>query len=282
MKKIIYKYLLLAFGLSFISCTDVIDVDVPEAPPRLVIEASLDWEKGTDGSNQTILLSESTPYFDSSEISIVVGASVKVTNNVDGQEFIFTDQGNGEYTTSSFVPKLNESYTLEVINDGETYLAVETLTPVVDIDNVYQSTENGFDDEALEVNVEYTDPANEENFYLFKFQRVGDLLPDLLDLSDEFTDGNQISIFYERLEDEDINQDEFVPGDVVDISMHGISEQYFNYIRLLISQNESGGPFSATPVAVKGNCINPNDPDDYAFGYFRVTQVVKTSYTFTE
>ena len=29
----------------FTSCTNVIDVDVPEAESRLVIEASIDWEK---------------------------------------------------------------------------------------------------------------------------------------------------------------------------------------------------------------------------------------------
>jgi len=44
-------------SLIFTSCTEVIDVEVPEAESRLVIEASLDWEKGTIGNNQTITLS---------------------------------------------------------------------------------------------------------------------------------------------------------------------------------------------------------------------------------
>lgn len=279
MKRIIYIYIAL-IGITAISCTDVIDVDVPVAPPRLVIEASLDWEKGTSGNFQTILLSESTPYFESSEVSIVTGASVRVMNNDTNEEFIFTDQNNGEYTTTTFNPVIGDEYTLEVIYDGETYIAKESLISVVDIDDIYQSTENGFDKEALEVNVEFTDPANIDNYYLFRFQKVGDLLPELIDLPDEFIDGNQINVFYEQLEDEDINQVEFAPGDVVDIDMYGISEQYFNYIRLLISQNESNGPFSATPVAVKGNCINPSNPDNYAFGYFRVTEFESTSYTF--
>lgn len=50
---------------------------------------------------------------------------------------------------------------------------------------------------------------------------------------------------------------------------------------LLISQYESGGdPFSTTPVAIKGNCINQTQKDNYAFGYFRLTQVEETDYTF--
>ena len=37
---------------------------------------------------------------------------------------------------------------------------------------------------------------------------------------------------------------------------------------------------NATAGCVKGNCVNEENPDDYAFGYFRLTEVVKTSYTF--
>ncbi len=40
--------------------------------------------------------------------------------------------------------------------------------------------------------------------------------------------------------------------------------------------------FDTTPVAVKGNCLNETNSDNYAFGYFRLTEVVKASYTFTE
>ena len=67
--KNIYKYHHVSFILiliSFlISCTDTVDVDVPNAGSRLVIEASLNWEKGTSGQTQTIKLSESTGFFDS-------------------------------------------------------------------------------------------------------------------------------------------------------------------------------------------------------------------------
>jgi hypothetical protein len=170
---------------------------------------------------------------------------------------------------------------LEVIHDGQTYIAQETMISVVEIAEINQSIEDGFDDEVLEVNILFDDPADEENFYFFRFQEQGDLLPELLDISDEFTNGNQMTIFYEKEEDEDINQEEFEAGDVVDIKFHGVSERYYNYIRLLIEQYDSvGNPFSATPVPLKGNCTNPANPDQYAFGYFRLSETVTTSYTF--
>ncbi|MEM8847438.1 MAG: hypothetical protein AAGD17_10085 [Bacteroidota bacterium] len=73
-----------------------------------------------------------------------------------------------------------------------------------------------------------------------------------------------------------------MPGDVVDIEMYGISRDYYDYIKIFISQLGGVGLFEATPVAVRGNCINETSPENYAFGYFRLTEVDKTSYTFVE
>ena len=276
-----FKLTILLFVLVFTSCEDVIDVDVQEATTRLVIEASLDWEKGTTGNNQTIKLSKSTPYFDANTNVSVTNASVKVTNNNSAEEFVFTHQSNGLYTTTQFVPVINDSYTLEVIYDGETFTANETLTPVTDITEITQSIEDGFENDVLEFNVIFTDPEDEENYYLFKTQRRGDLLPELEDGDDEFVNGNEITWWFEKQEDEDTDKiEEYKPGDIVDISFFGISEAYFNYIRILIEQSEGAGLFSSTPVPLRGNCVNITTPGNYAYGYFRVTQVVKTSYTF--
>ena len=184
------------------SCEDVINVDVQTAPSRLVIEASLDWEKGTTGSNQTIKISKSTPYFDTATNTSVTNASVRVVNDDNNAEFIFTHQSNGAYTTTEFIPIINQSYTLEVIHEGETYRANETLRSVVDITEINQSIEDGNEDDELEVNIIFTDPEAEENYYLFKFQRQGDLLPTLEDGDDEFVNGNEITWWYEKEEDE--------------------------------------------------------------------------------
>jgi hypothetical protein len=262
------------------SCTDVIDVEVPEAPPRLVIEASLDWQKGTPGNEQVIKLSMSTPYFDNLLETPVTGAYVKVINEADQSEVQFTDLNNGNYSTEDFTPIMGQSYTLVVNHNEELYLARETMTSVSDISDVYQSRENGFDKDALEVNIEFLDPQGIENFYLAIFQRRGDQFQTLIDLKDEFTDGNKMTIFYEKLEDDDTGETEFKPGDVVDISLLGLSEPYYNYIRLLIEQSRSGGPFSTIPAEIKGNCINQSNPENYAFGYFRLSEVDKRVFTF--
>jgi len=278
--KAIVFLILFVVVITCVSCEDVIDVDVQTEPSRLTIEASIDWEKGTNGNNQTIKLSTSTPYFNADTNTNVTGATVSVTNDTSGQEFIFIDQNNGEYVTNDFIPIVNQSYTLSVLYNGERYSAQETLKPVVDIKEITQSTEDGDDDEALEVNVIFDDPEGEENYYLFRFKEQGDLLAELEAAEDEFVNGNEISWWYEKEEDSDTNTEEFIPGDVVTIDFFGISEDYYNYMSILIEQSEGAGLFSATPVALKGNCINLDNEDNYAYGYFRLTQTVKSTYTF--
>lgn len=277
------RYILIVFTLGFLltSCEDTIDVDVPTAQARLVVEASLDWEKGTTGNVQSISLSMSTPFFDTDQDTSVTGAIVTVTNEDSGEVFPFDDNNDGTYSTSTFVPILNNTYHLEIVYDGETYEATETLMSVSDINEVNQSNQGGFDDELLELNLYFTDPANIENFYLIKYDVEGDLFPYLEDVSDEFTDGNEIHDFLEKDDDEDSEETPFEAGDVVNISLYGISEQYYNFIRLLIEQHGSqGDPFSSTAALIRGNCINPTNPDNYAFGYFRVTEVDTATYTF--
>lgn len=276
MKKI---FSIISLLLIFTSCVDVVEVDVPFDGTRLVIEASLDWEKGTLGNEQTIKLSETIPYFDNVSTKIVIGASVIVTNDNDHTIFEFIDQNNGSYTTPNFIPILNQSYTLEVLYNGETYIAKETMISVTNITEVNQSTEKGFDQDAIEVNVLFKDPVDEENFYLIKFHERKDLLPTLHDIYDKFVNGNEVTISYEKIENEDENEKELEPGDIVDIDLYGISEGYFNYIRLLIFQNEnSGSPYTATPAPLKGNCVNLSNTDNYAWGYFRLTEVDRTTY----
>jgi len=130
-----YILTILTFSL-VLSCEDVIDVDVPTAEPNLVIEASLDWEKGTSGNQQIIKLSWSTPFFQTDQNTAVTGAIVSVTNNDTEDVFPFVDQNNGTYTTNNFLPILNNSYTLNIEYDGQTFKATETLMPVSDINAV--------------------------------------------------------------------------------------------------------------------------------------------------
>lgn len=268
--------------LSLTSCEDVIDIEVQNGQERLVVEASLDWEKGTDGNLQTIRLTKSSPYFETSITLIVTGATVTVENLNTGSIFNFIDQNNGNYTTTNFQPIIGDNYQLYIETNGEVYTANETMTSVAPITDVFQSRDDGFSDEELEVHIVFTDPIQEGDNYLFKFQKEGDLLPTFENAEDEFVNGNEIDWWFEIEEDDMEGQDPFAPGDVVSIEMYGISRAYYDYIKILIEQMDGAGLFASTPVEVRGNCINETNTDNYAYGYFRVTEVNKLTYTFTQ
>jgi len=277
MKKYINIILPILF-LSFISCEEVVDIEVPTAAERLVIEASLDWKKGTTGGNQIIKLSTTVPYFNETINKAVTTASVKVTNTNTGNELLFSNNNDGFYTTDNFVPILNNTYSLEVVYNNEVFTATETLLPTPEINSVTQSTDGGFDDELIEVNFSFNDPSNTSNYYMARFKEQDDLFPQFMIINDDFVNGNEIDLFFEKQDDEDENEFPLEVNDVVNIKFYNISQRYSNYARLLFDQYENNGLFSPTPVEVKGNCVNTTKTDNYPYGYFRVTQYEEAEY----
>lgn len=265
-----YFYIALLF-VTF-SCEDVIDIDLNETPPKLVIDASINWFKGTDGSDQFIKLTLTAPYF-SDSVPPATGAQVYIID-ANNSTFNFTEVGNsGIYNNSDFIPVLGNTYTLFITYEEEIYTATETLKSVVPIDYVEQNDTGGFSGEETELKAFYTDPAEEENHYFFEF--ISDI-PEVITLEvyeDQFTNGNQIFGFY--------TEEELSTGDVVIIRNYGISRQFYEYMFILLQQNsqDSGGPFETQPATVRGNCVNQTNPDKFPLGYFRLSEVAELIYT---
>lgn len=252
----------------FISCSEVVNVEVPNGGNRLVVEASINWQKGTPGRVQRIKLSKSTGFFDNTPNTPVTGAMVTITKENDGMQFVFQDQNNGQYITTDFIPELNQTYKLQILYEGQTYIASETLIPVTSINTVEQGLEG---EDEIQIKVLFNDPESERNYYLGEFTPSVLPLPTLAVLDDEFTNGNENFIEFDN--------EKLVPGAIVNINLYGISSNYYNYINLLIEQSEgNGGPFATTPAQLKGNCINMNNPNEEVLGYFRLGEVDTTSY----
>ena len=267
MKRYIYLFILL-FAYS---CEDVVDVNLNNAPPKLVIDASINWFKNTPGNEQTITLSLTAPYFEPN-VPPATGAEVTVIDS-NNTIFNFIENGNtGIYKTESFIPVIGESYRLVINYQGQTYSALETLKSVASIEYVEQNDEGGFSGEETELKAFYQDPVDEENYYFFEF--ISDIpeIPSLEVYSDEFTNGNLIFGFYTE---EDLESD-----DVVIIRNYGVSEQFYNFMFILLQQNgeDGGGPFETQPASVRGNCINETNPDNFPLGYFRLSEVSEFEY----
>jgi hypothetical protein len=247
------------------SCEDVVNVDLTTAAPKLVINGSLEWQKGTIGNEQKIKLSTTTGFYDTT-IPTVSGALVFVTNS-DNVTFNFTEEvpGSGVYLCHDFVPELNKTYVLTVILNGETYNATETLESVSPITNITQNDEGGFTGKDIEIKTFFNDPAVATNYYLFKYKNNTSAIPSYEVNDDEFFQGNEFFGYYS---DDKINS-----GDNLDITIYGVSKRYFEYMnKLILIAQGSGGPFSTPPATVRGNITNKTHPDNYALGYFNVSE----------
>ena len=268
----ITKYIaLIVITLFFQSCEEVIDVDLNTAAPRLVIDAAINWQKGTTGAEQKIILSTTTDFY-SNVIPKISGASVSVKSS-ENLNFIFSEIPNtGEYLCNNFKPILGETYTLTVIYKGETYTATETMQSVSPILSIVQKNNGGFSGKDYEIQVSFQDPTD-KNFYMVKFFPDIYKTPSYSILKDEFTNGNLKSW---QFSDEDLKQ-----GTKIDITHYGVSELYFNYMNKIISiSNSSGGgsPFQTPPATVRGNIVNQNNINNYALGFFSLSEVDERDY----
>jgi Domain of unknown function (DUF4249) len=260
-------------SIFFASCEEVIDLDLDTAAPRLVVDASINWIQGTDGSEQKIKLTMTGDYYGNT-VPPVSGATVFITNSAS-TVFNFVETPNtGEYVCTDFVPAIGETYTLTVINDGETYTASEKLFAVPQIDNLVQDDEGGFTGDEVELRYYFQDNGAENNFYLARVDSDIYPFPHYGAIKDEFEQGNQMSVI--------VSDEDFEAGKIVDFKLYGISERYYNYMTILISLTEGGtgsGPFQTPPVNARGNIVNQTNQNNFALGYFRLSEVDAMTYT---
>jgi hypothetical protein len=266
-RSLILGLIALSFGL--FSCEDVIQADLKTGEAKLVIDAEILWQKGTDGALQTIKISRMASYY-SPETPKVSGAQVYVENST-GTQFNFAETAPGVYTCTDFIPALNETYTMHALVEGETYTATETLMPVPEISRIEQNDNGGFTADEMEVAIYFNDPAEETNFYLTSFLSPVLPYPSYEINDDVLTNGNAIKVDYS---DEDLKS-----GDSVGITLRGISHQFYNYMNLILSASDSN-PFATPPANIKGNILNDNANGKIPLGYFRLSETDNRTYVF--
>jgi len=271
MKKIAQYLSLCILVCTLQSCEDVVEVDLETAPPRLVIDASIKWEKGTTGNEQTIKLSTTTGFFNP-VIPVVSDAVVFVMDSNNNQYDFNEITGTGNYVCTNFNPQIGMNYTLTVIYQGNTYTATETLIPVPNIQNAEQNNEGGFTGDEIEVKFFFQDNGTTNDFYLIEFNTSFTTLPDYDVVNDSFFQGNQMFGLY--------SNEDMKANDQINFTLHGISEQYFNFMNVLlgVAGSNSGSPFQTPPATVRGNIINQTNFDNFALGYFRLSEVDNFNY----
>lgn len=280
--KLRYSLLILASLQLFVSCQEVITVDLPDLTPKLIVDALIRIDTTQSFTLAEIKLTETSDFFGTihpvSVDQITMSDLDNPGNNTD-QVLDETSPGSGIYQQLFSTERLvNDRWFLQIDFRGEIYVAEAQFDYGVPIDELTIGEGNLFSEDQTELLIRYTDVGDREDYYLFDFD-FGQLFAS----EDAFYDGQtfEFSYFYDRV---------FMPQDTINVSLMGIDRDLFNYVNLLRDQSQGGfGPFATPAVSVRGNLINAtsinnddtlnnvNDPDNYALGYFSIVQEFKKS-----
>lgn len=268
MRYFIYTIISFSFIISLSSCEDVIDLDLPTAEERLVVEANLDFSPDNLNDTLYIKLSLTTDYYNK-EIPKAHNAIVWVEDS-KGNKSVFKEINNsGTYISASVDKNSNNGiYKLHIDYKNNIYEATEKLITTPPIVEVKQTREKFFNKDYYVIRAFYKDTHRENslyNYYYTKYTRNNDKIH-LSAQSNEHTKGNLIENIY-------IDEDTEV-GDSINIKISQVSHNYYDFLKQLITTiDNGGGPFQVPPGQLKGNVKNISDPTKDAFGYFRVTEV---------
>lgn len=272
-------------------CEEVIEVSVPEEPPRLIVNGLIRVDVQEPFVPVRIALTESSSFFD--EIPVTQAENILIqVERFDGEGNLidtFTSSlaeespGSGVYipdpdaTFDQRIPTvlLNENvrFTLQLKHRDRQYLAQTWYQTVVPIDFLLQGRATLFEGDETEVIVAFTDPPGRGDYYLFDFGSALYLVTE-----DTFYDGQffQFSYFYE---------DPIAPGTEIEVGIMGTDLNFYNYMDLLIEQSgDSQGPFQTPVATVRGNVVdvtgldnqdrvdNTDRPGVFPLGYFAIIQ----------
>lgn len=167
MKKIIYLLSILNI-LVFTSCTKVIDINLNENDPKLVIEATIN----ADSSTHYVSLTNSINFDEDVAPPVVTGATITIKEVNGGALGTYSyDANKGKYVVNNFLVKEGETYELTVVANGKSHVATSTVPSRVKLDSI-KVVKYPFGP-----NLTYTivpmrkDPAGITNYYQFKLSR---------------------------------------------------------------------------------------------------------------
>lgn len=273
-KKSVSYLLMLVLAVNFISCEEVIDIDLRDSQPVLVIQAEL----GDDRNTQTVYLDRTVPFSASSNSEPVSGASITIRWELDevggggfgtmpnypaGQEVSYEEVRPGVYQVSNYRGLEGVKYILHISLNGEEYEAASVMPRAVKIDSIGALRSTLFGGDRLVVAVKYQDPIGVENYYRYKLSRNGVPMRTILVRNDKFNDGRMVE---QNLFDFD---DEFSMNDAIEVQQQSVNKEVFDFFSAIL-ENNPGAAAPANPPSMFG---------EGTIGYFSAYSADRASVT---
>lgn len=254
-------FLLFCGGLSFFSsCEKVIDLELNEADPKIVIEGSITDQPGPN----IIKLTQTVNYDEPNTFPFVSGALVTLKDNVGNTETL-KETLPGIYSTDTIQGVSGRTYTLNVTVGENTYTAISAIPQPVIIDTLLVMEVNNPHGSEKIIQAQYADSRDIANFYRFILFRNN--IEELIFITDDrLQDGKVISY---PLFNPPTQQVSLRTGDSIEVHLQAIDKSLYEYFRTL-NQLNSGGSH-------EGSASLPANPltniSNGALGYFNACTV---------
>ena len=251
--------------LTIPACKKVVQVDLADVKPQIVIEGNI-----TDGPGPyQVLLSQTVNFSANNNFPPVTGATVTITDSNSGKTEQLVEVDSGVYLSHALKGLPLHTYQLVVVAGGQKYTASSTMPLPVPLDSVTLEGNVTLNSQR-EINavVNFQDPPGVTNYYQFTETVDGRVIPDIFVFDDRLSDGRYIQ---EPL----FNDSSYLQiGDTLAVTMNCVDQNTYNYFYLLANVSSSNGLQSTTPANPTSNISNG------ALGYFsaHTTTVDKPPY----
>jgi len=229
----------------FISCEEVIEINLNGAKPILVAEGKL-----VKDSTAWIKLNYTTDYFANEKPIPEKNAVIVLTDeNNNSETLIYFEEGI--YKGSILFGEVGETYTLDITTDKGQYSATSTLMSPSKIYEILVSISDvqrpGQTDTAYSLEVNFRDVSTAKDFYMMKFFVNGEFDSYALVDDEIFIIGDTIKY--------PVIRKSFYKNDEVIVRLHSVDYDTFNYYNQLndVLSDGMGPGGSSTPYNPASN-----------------------------
>lgn len=262
MKRFYIINLFIIFAALLSSCEDLIDINLNDSDPRIVIEADLQ-DRSTE---HRIMVTRTIPFNDSRPNDPVDNAEVHlVAANGAIHSFEYSASANA-YVNRTLRLREGSRYSLRVAFGDQIYESTETMPRRVPVDSVGVLRENIFNETFYFATLRFKDPANVANYYKYNISVDGKPMKFSQAYSDKFNDGLNVVHQIGSADDDVTNTSTMV------VRRHSITASVFKYWNDIQTTN----PGSAAPANPTSNISNN------ALGYFSLSTVDEFRFDFSD
>lgn len=267
--KLIRIFILFLLTAIFASCEQVLDIEIREEMPVLVIEGALTTKK----EPHIVKLYYTRPVIAGTVPSVVSHAVITLKDNAGNSE-ILREIANGVYEISKIRGREGRTYTLSVAFGDNTYEAISTVPRLSmhpdTLEFKYKNKQLLYPEEGYYPFIGGQDLEGHGDFTQYKIFRNGKFLNKAKEINlfrDKYVDGNRIGNYELEIDSP------FVSGDHIRVEAWSLTEAHYSILADIREQLNNSGLFASPLPNAQSNIRKVNPSSASVTGFFATSSV---------